>query len=1007
MKYCLIFFLIVSSLTEASGEVVARFNFDPDSSVGDIRDSDDSLQSTWVTSDLFDNFGGSDWQIMDLSANANWNIPTGSNILTIGGSRLRQNSGLEEGQDDTVIGRNYFTFSITSNPGVPLDFSLGYASVMTYAFRLLPNGMEQGNFELFFRFDEGDPWISLGERLGAQNEVANEWTRKEVGWDLSAIGSDVDFVEFKFYLEWAPESHTNGQGLQRGIGFDNLLVKTSDSIEPVTQLTHDIGQKTAPLEYVPAPGVQGRYYHVQRTRPGDNRLFLTANNVFFNPVNRLVSRGVGLEEVKQDGVSLPEYGDRGLNNGSSYAYVARWNDRDIAEWGVWLDEDGKLDVHVNTGGASGARFSLEIAGQAHEFESVGVNDDSIHLAASLEFEISEPGFHEVVLRCIESRDNLRMYWIELGGPAAKGGGVARARWRPAASHATFTAASMSDSDYVRMWVFELDAAEGHNAEGPHGFYGPMTTPFGYYGSSWGPDGQIRDNLNFTLWSYGQNDEEPDIEKLSQIIAMGNPEARFGGFSHEGTGVKVRDWDPFGEPGRRSQRQAFALRIEPGQPGEYHDRYYSYFFANDTREWILFGVGEKYNSTRANSRIPSEDMTMHIGSFVEVMGGANRERSGIYERRQRYRGWIMDQHGNWHNVDRMSYGNVNSSTGLTHTQRGIEDNGWFYNQTGGWYWHEPDGVSGQHVVHESPFGMGDVEYLSDTHIETLLTVPSYVELKGVKRIGDGFDVIFNVVNAGDSPVVSAFWGDSDKRAFMGAWDNDMLLQQQISEGPNTFHIPAQVPENEALFVRLLLENDEGRFFSFHTHSSDDLVHELFSINAQHGPHGFIEPAGTFQAFEGDTITVTAVPNSDHVVDQWSIDSSPVDDYWESELVISDISEDTNVYVKFLSKELDSDGDGMPDWMERIAGTDPDNQDCVLRLDYEPLAYESGPAFVWMGMAGRYYTLWSTTALGSTWAPVDGYINIYGENAKIEYTPSEAQSGTKFYRIAVSMNPIEID
>lgn len=576
---------------------------------------------------------------------------------------------------------------------------------------------------------------------------------------------------------------------------------------PVARLGADIGQKCMPLEYQENPVEPDSFFHIQWTRQGDDRLFLTANNVFFNAVNRLVCRGDGLEEVKQDGVSHPDYGNRGLNNRSSYAYVTRWNDRDIAEWGIWLEETGVLEVHVNTGGAAGAKFSLEIAGQAKDFESAGVDDDSIHLASSLEFEISEPGFHEVVLRSIEAHNNLRLHWIEIGGPAAKGGGVARTRWRPNAGHAQFSSSAMDDSSMVRMWVMELDAVPG-----THNFYGPITTPFGYYGSSWLASGVVSRNLVFSLWSFGSRAEEPPIEQLSQILATGNPEARFGGFSHEGTGAKIRNWQPFA--GLSRQRQAYALRVEPGIPTEAHDTYYAYFYDYDQELWILYGVGEKFNQRRVRRDERSEDMSMRIGSFVEVVGGARRERSGIYERRQRYRGWIMDQNGEWYDIDRMTYRNVNPRTGLTHTQRGVDENGWFFNQTGGWLLRKPTLERGELVATPNPSPMSDVDFLGEEHLETLMTVPSAIEVSSAEAVTGGLRLHVSARNAGEENTITAFWGDSDSRALKDRWAESAVVAENVPEGDSHIAIPMSEIDGD-VYVRLLLRNEEGQFFSRET------------------------------------------------------------------------------------------------------------------------------------------------------------------------------------------------
>ena len=153
--------------------------------------------------------------------------------------------------------------------------------------------------------------------------------------------------------------------------------------------------------------------------------------------------------------------------------------------------------------------------------------------------------------------------------------------------------------------------------------------------------RLNTGFNFSLWSYGRNQPEPPVEQLSHLIAIGNPNAKFGGFGHEGTGVKIRDWEPL--KGRQGQRQTFALRVEPG---DIYDTYYSYFFATDEDRWRLFGAGKKFNK-----RKPIK--SLWVGSFVEVPGPPHVQRTGLNERRMCYRGWMMDADNRLHPIDRMA------------------------------------------------------------------------------------------------------------------------------------------------------------------------------------------------------------------------------------------------------------------------------------------------------------------------------------------------------------------
>ena len=579
---------------------------------------------------------------------------------------------------------------------------------------------------------------------------------------------------------------------------------------PINSLAADVGQKTMPFEYVQVPDDPDSFYHVQRTRPGDNRLFLTANNVYFNPINRLVADGQGPEEIKEEGVGVANFKGRGINQRASFAYIRRWNQGDRAVWGLWLENAGRLDVFMQTGNAAGANFSVNIDNQNKHFTSKADDDGGVRLAGHQTFDISKPGFYEITVECLnpDANNDVHLHWLELSGPAAVKGGVVRVRWRPSAAHAQFSSSKIDAP--VRMWIMELDAVPGK-----HNFYGPLTTPFGYYGSSWWADGRVAPNLNFSLWSYGRHAEEPPIEMLSQIVAVGHPEARFGGFGHEGTGVKVRGWRPF--EGRQGQRQAYALRVEPGKPSENYDTYYAYFYANDKRQWILYGIGENFNKGRADGRRgPADEMSLRLGSFVEVVGGARRERTGIFERRQRYRGWLMDMHGQWFPVNRMTYGNVNNETGLTHTDRGVTADGWFWNQTGGWTWRKPRGVGGEFVINENPAQMTDVSYLQPDDMQALMSVPAEIEVTQITRDGASITIQFSIRNAGQRNEITAYWGPKDGRALQDRWAYSKVIARDVDEGTNEATIvKGDISADGDLYIRLFLKNDVGQFFSRQT------------------------------------------------------------------------------------------------------------------------------------------------------------------------------------------------
>ena len=96
-------------------------------------------------------------------------------------------------------------------------------------------------------------------------------------------------------------------------------------------------------------------------------------------------------------------------------------------------------------------------------------------------------------------------------------------------------------------------------------------------------------------------------------------------------------------------------------------------------------------------------------------------------------------------------------------------------------------------------------------------------------------------------------------------------------------------------------------------------------------------------------------------------------------------------------LDSDGDGMPDWQELVAGTAPGDSNSVFRAAGMPAAGEVAVSSV----AGRLYHLqYKTNLLQPDWWPVPGATNIPGgEGVTLVLSNAPTADPQRAYRIAV--------
>jgi hypothetical protein len=97
-------------------------------------------------------------------------------------------------------------------------------------------------------------------------------------------------------------------------------------------------------------------------------------------------------------------------------------------------------------------------------------------------------------------------------------------------------------------------------------------------------------------------------------------------------------------------------------------------------------------------------------------------------------------------------------------------------------------------------------------------------------------------------------------------------------------------------------------------------------------------------------------------------------------------------------LDSDGDGMDNWREWVAGTNPTNTLSVLEL----LALTgslSGVTVTWQSVSNRTYFLERSTNLGALPCFLPLVSNVLGQAGTTTYTDSDAMGGAFFYRVGV--------
>jgi hypothetical protein len=97
--------------------------------------------------------------------------------------------------------------------------------------------------------------------------------------------------------------------------------------------------------------------------------------------------------------------------------------------------------------------------------------------------------------------------------------------------------------------------------------------------------------------------------------------------------------------------------------------------------------------------------------------------------------------------------------------------------------------------------------------------------------------------------------------------------------------------------------------------------------------------------------------------------------------------------------DSDGDGLNNWQEWIAGTDPTNSASVLKMN-SPSNTVSGVAITWQSVSGKTYFLERATDLAAQPAFSALQSNIVGQADTTTYTDTTSTNdGPYFYRVGV--------
>ena len=96
-----------------------------------------------------------------------------------------------------------------------------------------------------------------------------------------------------------------------------------------------------------------------------------------------------------------------------------------------------------------------------------------------------------------------------------------------------------------------------------------------------------------------------------------------------------------------------------------------------------------------------------------------------------------------------------------------------------------------------------------------------------------------------------------------------------------------------------------------------------------------------------------------------------------------------------KDADSDGDGIPNWLEYLAGTNPTDAKSGFKVAKPEPTPAAGTVLRISTVVGKQYVVESCEAFGAPWVQVGNIIN--GTDDEVVVTDSSSNASSKFYRI----------
>jgi len=269
-----------------------------------------------------------------------------------------------------------------------------------------------------------------------------------------------------------------------------------------------------------------------------------------------------------------------------------------------------------------------------------------------------------------------------------------------------------------------------------------------------------------------------------------------------------------------------------------------------------------------------------------------------------------------------------------------------------------------------------------------------------------------------------------RDTQGAFGFQVWINKQLVTQPATWFKTASTNHNYLSSVELT-----------GTGQVDDMVVDDYNsmlyrpIRTSAGAHGRVAPAGEFYVPVGASTNVAVVPDAYYKVGAVAVDGEAAGapsvytftDVWDEHTLAAEFAERLTssgvpeLWLHGLNPlwtdnfeahaKADTDGDGVPNEQEYVAGTDATNRLSVFAVSLAVsnglpvVSFPTVPAGGFYGLGGvRRYALEAADDLSAgNWQGVAGLDNVPGSGRPVVYTNQLEGAGQRFFRGRVWLSP----